>query len=81
MFMKSVEDKIDAIYEMQLELTKNLVKIDTLQEQQRKELDQHRKELNSLNKHKDNFLGKIAATTTFVGGVFTAIGYWISKHW
>lgn len=78
--MKSVEDKIDAIYEMQIELSKNLVKLDTLQEQQRKELDQHRKELNSLNKHKDNFLGKVAAATTFIGGIITAIGWWIGKH-
>ena len=86
----SREDQISAIYEMCIEFKEKHAKSEThfeyikselkdIREETKEKLQDLRTDTDILKEHKANFLGKVTMLGMFIGGIFTLIGYWISK--
>lgn len=76
----SENDKIEAIYQMCIEFTKKHERAEVHYDYVKEELIKLRTDTDILKEHKANFLGKVSSLSVGIGGIFTLIGYWISKH-
>ncbi|MEI6184449.1 MAG: hypothetical protein WCP65_02905 [Bacteroidota bacterium] len=74
------ENKIDKMYDMLVDLTGKQREMHVYLEQNRKELDAHREELDILNEHKNNWIGKASILSSAVGAFVTGFIMWFTKH-
>lgn len=78
--MVNIDNKIDKMYDMLVQVAIEQREISTHLEQTRREIITHREELNVLNKHKDNWIGKASILASAVGATVTGFIMWITKH-
>ena len=76
----SETDKIEAIYQMCVEFKEKHAKAETHFEYVSRELLNLRKDTDILKEHKANWIGKVSILGVVIGGLFTMLGYWVSKH-
>jgi len=78
--MAPIDSKIDKMYDMLVNVAIEQGKITAHLEQNRKELDYHREELDILNEHKNNWIGKASVLASVIGSLVTGFLIWVTKH-